>query len=77
MRNSLRRNDCRRLPVGAVRSVAGQIAAVILSLLATVPAPAQIAAGPGVNPRSVWSEPPERFGFRVVAEGFDDPWEVF
>jgi len=37
---------------------------------------AQIAPGPGVNPRTVWAEPPERFEVRVVASGLEDPWEV-
>jgi len=37
---------------------------------------AQIAPGPGVNPRTVWSEPPEAFAMRVIATGFEDPWEV-
>jgi PQQ-dependent dehydrogenase (s-GDH family) len=37
---------------------------------------AQVAAGPGVNPRTVWSNPPETFSMRVVASGFEDPWEV-
>jgi PQQ-dependent dehydrogenase (s-GDH family) len=41
-----------------------------------LPAVAQVAAGPGVNPRAVWSEPPEVFETRVVATGFGDPWEV-
>ena len=48
--------------------------------LATVvlasPTLAQIAPGPGVNPRTVWSEPPERFEKTVVASGLNDPWEV-
>jgi PQQ-dependent dehydrogenase (s-GDH family) len=37
---------------------------------------AQVSPGPNVNPRAVWSNPPERFTSRVVASGFDDPWEV-
>jgi PQQ-dependent dehydrogenase (s-GDH family) len=37
---------------------------------------AQVAPGPNVNPRAVWSNPPETFTSRVVASGFDDPWEV-
>ena len=37
---------------------------------------AQIASGPNVNPRTVWSNPPETFTSRVVATGFEDPWEV-
>jgi PQQ-dependent dehydrogenase (s-GDH family) len=45
-------------------------------LAVTWPAAAQIAAGPGVNPRTVWSVPPERFDLRVVASDFEDPWEV-
>jgi len=40
------------------------------------PAVAQIAAGPGINPRTVWSEPPEIFETRVLASDFEDPWEV-
>ena len=45
-------------------------------LLPVGPASAQIAAGPNVNPRMVWANPPENFARRVVATGFDDPWEV-
>jgi PQQ-dependent dehydrogenase (s-GDH family) len=41
-----------------------------------VNAAAQIAPGPGVNPRTVWAVPPEAFEMRVVADGFEDPWEV-
>jgi glucose/arabinose dehydrogenase len=37
---------------------------------------AQVAPGPGVNPRAVWSEPPERFEMRVVASDLEDPWEL-
>ncbi len=40
------------------------------------PATAQIAPGPNVNPRTVWSDPAETFTMRVVATGFEDPWEV-
>ena len=29
-----------------------------------------------MNPRTVWSEPPEQFTTRVVATGFEDPYEV-
>lgn len=39
-------------------------------------AAAQVAPGPNVNPRAVWSQPPETFASRVVASGFEDPWEV-
>jgi PQQ-dependent dehydrogenase (s-GDH family) len=48
------------------------IAALSLGLLAT----AQVAPGPNVNPRAVWSNAPEEFASRVVASGFEDPWEV-
>ena len=37
---------------------------------------AQVAPGPNVNPRTVWSNPAEAFTKRVVASGFEDPWEV-
>jgi PQQ-dependent dehydrogenase (s-GDH family) len=54
--------------------------AVIACLAAAVVLPssalAQVAAGIGVNPRAVWSDPPEKFASRVVAAGFEDPWEV-
>ena len=40
------------------------------------PVAAQVAPGPNVNPRTVWSEPPEQFTTRVVASGFEDPYEV-
>jgi PQQ-dependent dehydrogenase (s-GDH family) len=46
------------------------------ALLLSSPAAAQVAAAPGVNPRAVWSDPPEKFSSRVVAAGFADPWEV-
>ena len=49
---------------------------LLAALGAAAPAAAQIAPGPGVNPRAVWSEPPERFTTRVLASGLDDPWEV-
>jgi len=49
--------------------------AAVCSLLAAAAA-GQIAPGPNVNPRTVWSEPPEAFAERVVATGFEDPWEV-
>jgi len=39
-------------------------------------AAAQPGAGGPVNPRTVWADPPESFVMRVVADGFDDPWEV-
>lgn len=37
---------------------------------------AQIAPGPNVNPRAVWSMPAETFTLRVVATGLEDPSEV-
>ncbi|HET7923305.1 MAG TPA: PQQ-dependent sugar dehydrogenase, partial [Rhodanobacteraceae bacterium] len=51
---------------------------VIAALLCAVGplAFAQVAPGPSVNPRAVWSNPSERFTSRVVASGFEDPWEV-
>jgi PQQ-dependent dehydrogenase (s-GDH family) len=49
--------------------------AVAVLLLAPFAA-AQVAPGPDVNPRAVWSNPPEMFASRVVADGFEDPWEV-
>ena len=39
-------------------------------------AAAQVAPGSQVNPRAVWASPPEKFTTRVVATGFEDPWEV-
>jgi PQQ-dependent dehydrogenase (s-GDH family) len=52
-----------------------RVTALAIALLGS-PAAAQVAAGPGVNPRAVWSNPPESFEMRVVADGFEDPWEV-
>jgi len=40
------------------------------------PAWPQVAPGPGINPRTVWSEPPERFDSRIIASNLQDPWEV-
>ena len=51
------------------------IVSVAVSSLASLAA-AQVAPGPDVNPRAVWSNPPETFASRVVASGFEDPWEV-
>ena len=48
----------------------------VVALTLALPAAAQIAAGPGVNPRTVWSEPPEIFTSRVIASDLEDPWEV-
>jgi PQQ-dependent dehydrogenase (s-GDH family) len=50
--------------------------AVLVALLSASLAQAQVAPDPGVNPRTVWSDPPEAFSKRLVATGFDDPWEV-
>jgi PQQ-dependent dehydrogenase (s-GDH family) len=54
-----------------VRSVTAAAVLMLPSLAA-----AQVAPGPNVNPRTVWSNPPEAFTSRVVASGFEDPWEV-
>ena len=59
----------------ASRCIARSLGAAAV-LCAALPAIAQIAPGPGVNPRAVWSEPPEAFEQRVVASGLEDPWEV-
>jgi PQQ-dependent dehydrogenase (s-GDH family) len=48
----------------------------VAALLVATPAAAQIAPGPGVNPRAVWANPPEKFTSRVVATDLADPWEV-
>jgi PQQ-dependent dehydrogenase (s-GDH family) len=57
------------------RSNGIRFAVLALSWMAA-PIGAQVAPGPGLNPRTVWSEPPEQFTTRVVASGFDDPFEV-
>ncbi|MEO8467497.1 MAG: glucose/sorbosone family PQQ-dependent dehydrogenase [Gammaproteobacteria bacterium] len=57
--------------VGSLQSLG-----VVTALLLGSTAGAQIAPGPNVNPRTVWSEPPEQFTTRVVATGFEDPYEV-
>ena len=51
-------------------------AGAIAALLLEPPLAAQIAPGPNVNPRTVWSNPPESFTSRIVATGFEDPYEV-
>jgi PQQ-dependent dehydrogenase (s-GDH family) len=48
----------------------------VAALLLAAGARAQIAAGPGVNPRNVWADPPEKFTMRVVATDLADPFEV-
>jgi PQQ-dependent dehydrogenase (s-GDH family) len=58
------------------RSVAARGAIAVVAALLAQPAPTQFAERPDVNPRTVWSEPPETFASRVVASGFEDPWEV-
>ena len=63
-----------RMAVVTPVRVRGASAAIFL-LLATL-ASAQVASGPNVNPRAVWSAAPEQFAMRVVASGFDDPAEV-
>jgi PQQ-dependent dehydrogenase (s-GDH family) len=57
------------------RSLIALMAAIML-VFHCVGAEAQIAPGPNVNPRTVWSNPPETFTSRVVATGFEDPYEV-
>src|SRR5690606_2228993 len=52
-----------------------QFSLIAAVALCASPAVAQIAPGPGVNPRAVWSPPPERFTTRGVASGLADPWE--
>jgi PQQ-dependent dehydrogenase (s-GDH family) len=59
-----------------VRPLRTRTAGVVAVLLLGGPAGAQIAPVPNVNPRTVWSNPPETFTARVVATGFEDPWEV-
>jgi PQQ-dependent dehydrogenase (s-GDH family) len=49
---------------------------VVAALLLGAPIGAQVTAGPNVNPRAVWSNPPETFTLRVVATGLADPSEV-
>jgi PQQ-dependent dehydrogenase (s-GDH family) len=58
------------------RPAVSAFASAIAVLLAVLPAAAQVAAGPNVNPRAVWSNPPEQFTLRVVATGLADPSEV-
>jgi PQQ-dependent dehydrogenase (s-GDH family) len=58
------------------RPVVSAFASAIAVLLAALPAAAQVAAGPNVNPRAVWSNPPEQFTLRVVTTGLADPSEV-
>ena len=57
--------------LAALPFVAGAVALFAGSL-----ANAQIAPGPDVSPRAVWAPTPERFAQRVIATGFEDPWEV-
>ena len=59
-----------------VRSLLARGAAAAAVLTSASFAAAQVAPGASVNPRAVWSEPPEAFTTRVVATGFEDPWEV-
>jgi PQQ-dependent dehydrogenase (s-GDH family) len=58
------------------RSAAARGAVAVLALVLGSLAAAQVSPGPNLNPRAVWSEPPEAFTSRVVATGFEDPWEV-
>ena len=61
--------------LAVIRFVSVLFAALALWCVAA-PVGAQVAPGPDVNPRTVWSEPPEQFTTRVVASGFEDPFEV-
>jgi len=63
-----------RRPV--VASLLARGASAVGALLSAALVAAQIAPGPNVNPRTVWSNPPEAFTTRVVAAGLEDPWEV-
>jgi len=63
-------------PTTVARSVLARFTCAVAALSSATLATAQIAPGPGVNPRTVWSNPPETFTSRVVASGFEDPWEV-
>lgn len=66
-----------KLPPATGRAALGRFGACVVAagLLGSMAA-AQVAPGPSVNPRAVWSQPPEAFTMRVVAAGFADPWEV-
>ena len=59
-----------------VRWLVAQGAGVAVALWLGSPAGAQVAPGPKVKPRTVWSEPREQFTLRVVATGLEDPYEV-
>jgi PQQ-dependent dehydrogenase (s-GDH family) len=58
------------------KSVLAFRAGVVAAVFSAWWAGADVAPGPDVNPRTVWSNPAETFSSRVVAVGFDDPWEV-
>jgi PQQ-dependent dehydrogenase (s-GDH family) len=49
---------------------------LIALVAATLSSLAGAQPGAALSPRAVWSEPPETFTTRVVATGFEDPWEV-
>ena len=66
----------RRVPVIAPPKRLLVYLAGAVSVHLTVSASAQLAPGPGTNPRAVWAEPPEQFEARVIASGLEDPWEV-
>jgi len=59
-----------------MRRPTAPIAGTAVALLTSTLGFAQVAPGPGVNPRAVWSTPPETFALRVVATGLADPAEV-
>src|SRR5687768_13253827 len=59
--------------------VPSMVACAVYAVVALSPAgtaDAQLAPGPTANPRAAWSVPAETFRSRVVASGFEDPWEV-
>lgn len=60
----------------ALRRVCTRGASAAVAWLLASSATAQLADASRVNPRSLWADPPERFTSRVVATGFEDPWEV-
>ena len=57
-----------------VRSIVTRGVSTLAALGVQAVAHAQVTAE--LSPRAVWSSPPETFKSRVVATGFEDPWEV-
>src|SRR4029079_8408988 len=67
------------MPLRALLDVirSNRVPCAVLALSAGgAPNRAQVAPGPGVNPRTGLSEPPAQFTTRVVASGFEEPFEV-